>query len=248
MAALRAAGQGALRFAAGPATHAETARACCVLLLPQAQGHESATQPPLDNYVPDYGGSGLLGNEELPAWQDLRQQQQPAATAAGAAGGWGAPPPMQQQQQQATTFAQVQQQQQGLGSGLPPLQGGPGAQVMVAQQVVMGADGEAHLARAGGAGAGVGAAGDDDDDEEGDDLLGAEEPPGLFDYDAGACVRECCAGCGRRACAPPSALCALQASALHATRPQLAAMHACPQTPCAQAWRLPRLRRCQRAH
>lgn len=145
----------------------------------QAQGHESATQPPLDNYVPYSDSPGFVGSEELP------RQQAAAATAAAAEGGPLTLPlsaeqrnlqqldqPWQQPDQpwQLQDQAQQQQEQQGLG-----------VQVMQQQQQqlvgpsTVGAPASAIAP----------AIGEGPEEEEDDELLGYDDPPGLFDYEAG---------------------------------------------------------------
>lgn len=140
--------------------------------VPQAQGHESATQPPLDNYVPFSDSPGFMGSEELP--------RVPAAAAAAAEAPRTAafmqdfedmPQELQQQ-------AWQQQQQQQYKAELQQLQGqqlqqqqpaGVGVQMAEQQQLV---------------GSAVGSpAGADDEDE--DELEGYDDPPGLFDFEAG---------------------------------------------------------------
>jgi len=152
--------------------------------LQQAQGHESATQPPLDNFVPNFDSSGFVGSEELPQEQQtpaaahLQQQEQPQQQQ-------GDLPQLDYLQQELEMLPlqdaqqQQQQQQQDLLHRHPD---DVGLQVMQQQQLV-------------GSEVGAAAAAEDDDDE----LLGYDDPPGLFDYEAGE-ESGLCAGSSTESC------------------------------------------------
>lgn len=125
----------------------------------QAQGHESATQPPLDNFVPYSESPGFVGSEELPRRQlsSLDQQQQQDVQY------FDLPEVQQQPHAQFVPLQDQPEQQQALG-----------VQVVQQQQLVGPSIGEP---------AEPGAAGEGDEDD--DELLGYDDPPGLFDYEAG---------------------------------------------------------------
>jgi hypothetical protein len=132
----------------------------------QAQGHESATQPALDNFVPAFdGGAGFVGSEEPP--RRKQQQQQQSGSSRNVFG------QVLQQQQQQPVQAFQQQQQQAAALGL---------QVMQQPQLMSPGTPEATAAEGG-----LGSR-DLEAEEDDEDLLAVEEPPGLFDYEAGAWV------------------------------------------------------------
>lgn len=129
----------------------------------QAQGHDSNDMPPLETFQPDYSAPGFVGDEALQYDQLEGEQQQPRRR--------GRQPRQVVEAADAAAAAQAARAAQlaAAGPGADAAEaaglGGAGAQLLVQQ-------------------AAAAAAGAEELSEE-DLLMGQEEPPGVWDYEAG---------------------------------------------------------------
>jgi hypothetical protein len=132
----------------------------CLTQLLQAQGHDSNDMPPLETFQPDYSAPGFVGDEAMQYDDSNLEQLEDAPQQPRKRG---------RQSKAATEAADAQMAAAARAAqltGAEAAAGGAGAQLLVQQ-----------------AAAAVEELNDDDL------LMGQEEPPGVWDYEAG---ERCC--------------------------------------------------------